>query len=292
MWLAKPDTSRLLACRRRFAAAAVRRRDVACRRRSKSRSAAVLVADQRRRGTGRRTVFGRADLRRHRHRRGEGRAGPGRSSNRPPCSCAVRSRWAERTTRTSQPTIADSSSTTTALRLINEDVFGKDVALPELKITYRVRTQVNGAGARGHGADATCCRRCRCACCRSCRPTPTDIRDATAEHVRRHRGRLFRANAADDASAASSSASAPSSRCVAWRGGCPLPREARRPRPAGDATPTSSAACAPSWRESRRARQRAAGRRSSPARLLTALRVAGRACNVEARRRTTGGRRP
>ncbi len=35
------------------------------------------------------------------------------------------------------------------LRIINEDVFGKDVAVPDLKLTYRAQTMVNGSAIEG-----------------------------------------------------------------------------------------------------------------------------------------------
>ena len=80
------------------------------------------------------------------------------------------------------------------LRLINEDVFGKDVALPELKITYRVRTQVNGAGSEGmektYNLPPLSMR------VLSLVPAgATDIRDATASTFGDIEDRLFRANA-------------------------------------------------------------------------------------------------
>jgi hypothetical protein len=80
------------------------------------------------------------------------------------------------------------------LRLINEDVFGKDVALPELKITYRVRTQVNGAGIEGmekrYNLPPLSMR------VLSLVPAgATDIRDATASTFGDIEDRLFRANA-------------------------------------------------------------------------------------------------
>jgi hypothetical protein len=80
------------------------------------------------------------------------------------------------------------------LRIINEDVFGKDVAIPELKVTYRVRTQVNGAAIEGmektYNLPVLSMR------ILSLVPAgATDIRDATASTFGDIEDRLFRANA-------------------------------------------------------------------------------------------------
>ena len=49
------------------------------------------------------------------------------------------------------------------VRVIGEELFGKDVELPELKITYKVRSRTNGGDAL-EGRDQTyLCRRSRCA---------------------------------------------------------------------------------------------------------------------------------
>ena len=59
------------------------------------------------------------------------------------------------------------------LRLIAENLFGKDVSLPETKLSYHVQSKVGDRRRRCRGAiRPTCCRRSRSACCRSCRPTP------------------------------------------------------------------------------------------------------------------------
>jgi hypothetical protein len=79
------------------------------------------------------------------------------------------------------------------LRIINEDVFGKDVPIPELKVTYRVRTMVNGAASEGmektYNLPALSMR------ILSLVPAgATDIRDATASTFGDIEDRLFRAN--------------------------------------------------------------------------------------------------
>ena len=109
------------------------------------------------------------------------------------CSCHRSRSWAALTTGTFGPTVVDSCSTDYRVRIINEDVFGKDVAIPELKITYRVRTQVNGAAIEGmektYNLPALSMR------VLSLVPAgATDIRDATASTFGDIEDRLFRAN--------------------------------------------------------------------------------------------------
>ena len=149
------------------------------------------------------------------------------------------------------------------LRIINEDVFGKDVALPELKITYRVRTQVNGAAIEGmektYNLPALSMR------VLSLVPAgATDIRDATASTFGDIEDRLFRANALTTLGGVLFGLSAIFALVALARTVARYRAKRARPRPAWSATRTFSAACAPSWRESDE-RARAAGRPSSPA---------------------------
>ena len=134
---------------------------------------AVLVADQRRRGSGRRAVLARADLRGARDRRGHGRRRPvaaravGRAAARR-SRCSAASHGADLRHATS----AASSSTSTALRLIAEDAV-RQGRLAAGDQAHLPRPEQVGAGdARCRAAiRPTSCRRSRSACCRSCRPT-------------------------------------------------------------------------------------------------------------------------
>jgi hypothetical protein len=79
------------------------------------------------------------------------------------------------------------------LRLINEDLFGKDVAIPEVKLTYRVRSQVNGAALEG--AEKTYILPSLAMRVLSLVPAgATDIRDATSSTFADVDSTRFRAN--------------------------------------------------------------------------------------------------
>ena len=59
-----------------------------------------------------------------------------------------------------------------SLRLINEEMFGKDAHIPSVQINYNLESRRSGAARRFAAAIATTsCRRNRSGCCRSCRRT-------------------------------------------------------------------------------------------------------------------------
>ncbi len=79
------------------------------------------------------------------------------------------------------------------LRLIGEDLFGKDLELPETKITYRVQTRVSGAAVEGR--ELTYVLPPMALRVLSMVPTDaTDIRDATTESFGDVDARVFRGN--------------------------------------------------------------------------------------------------
>lgn len=79
------------------------------------------------------------------------------------------------------------------LRVISEDLFGKDVQVPDLKITYRVQSQVNGAAIEG--MERTYYLPALSVRVLSLVPAgATDIRDAPAGAFGVIETRLFRAN--------------------------------------------------------------------------------------------------
>lgn len=79
------------------------------------------------------------------------------------------------------------------LRVISEDLFGKDAKVPDLKITYRVQSQANGAAIEG--IDKTYYLPALSVRVLSLVPADaTDIRDATPSTFGDIEARLFRAN--------------------------------------------------------------------------------------------------